>query len=885
MASSWGGRLTAERSVFAEVSPADHLAGNRLAFAIWDGFPISRWHALVITRRVVPDWWSATTEERLDLLELVDVVKQQITAMHGPDGFNVGFNSGEAAGQTVPHLHIHVIPRYSGDVPDPRGGIRNVIPGKGNYVAAPRAISDKGTANGLELFDGVDQPLEAGLERLLRDPRFDRADFAVSFIMRSGLLRIDGLLEDALDRGTQVRILTTSYLKITEHAALARLVDLMVDSHGRLQVKVFEDEATSFHPKAYLFWSSRGEVAAGIVGSSNLSRSGLSDGIEWNLATDAAGKVLRQFTTLWEDARSIPLTSDWLRHYRPPVDTRLAPVIELDEAPIQPVEPRPLQREALTALEQTRLDGHRAGLVVMATGLGKTWLAAFDTARPQFRRVLFIAHRGEILRQSRDVFRQVHPDGDLGLYFGGEKTPDAKIVFASIQTLFGRLNQFSVDAFDYIVVDEFHHASAPSYRKVIDHFQPKFLLGLTATPERMDGADLLALCGDNLVYECDLVEGIRRKELVPFHYWGVADPVDFEPIPWRNGRFDPERLSQAVETQERAESALEEWRNHSGRRTLGFCVSIRHADFMCEFCRARGISAAAVHTGPSSAARHEALEQLNSGELEILFAVDLFNEGLDLPQIDTVLMLRPTESPVVFLQQLGRGLRTAEGKPNLQVVDFIGNHRSFFLKPRTLLSLGERRTPSTAAVLAALDAQEFGLPPGCSVAYELQAIEMLRRMATRSGKAAIDEYCRSYFEEEGHRPSAAQTFHAGYNPASVRARHGGWFGYLEHLGLASEAEQTVLAELGEVLNGFESEPVTKSFKLIVLRALLHDGALRTGASVERIARTSQNLMAADPRLARDVMEFDDLHTVPPESFREYWRKWVPRHSEWAVRSG
>lgn len=420
---------------------------------------------------------------------------------------------------------------------------------------------------------------------------------------------------------------------------------------------------------------------------------------------------------------------------------------------------------------------------------------------------------------------------------------------------------------------EFHHAAAPSYRKIIDHFTPGFLLGLTATPERMDGADLLALCGDNLVYECGLVDGIRRGELVSFNYWGVPDPVDFEPIPWRNGRFDLQRLTEAVETQERAEAALGEWREHCGTRTLGFCVSIRHADFMADFFRARGIRAAAVHTGSSSAPRHEALEELSEGRLDVLFAVDLFNEGLDVPHIDTVLMLRPTESPVVFLQQLGRGLRTAEAKDSLEVIDFIGNHRSFFLKPRTLLSLGQRKIPTNAEVLEAVGSGDFGLPPGCSVAYELEAVEMLRRMAKLGRKSAIDEYCRSHYEEEGQRPSAAQTFYAGYNPASVRARNGGWFGYLEQLGLGTEAEQAVRAAVGDVLEGLESEPITKSFKLVVLRALLHDGVLREGAPIAQIADTSRKLISGDPRLLRDVTEFPDLAAVPPATWERYWKKW------------
>lgn len=511
----------------------------------------------------------------------------------------------------------------------------------------------------------------------------------------------------------------------------------------------------------------------------------------------------------------------------------------------------------------------------MATGLGKTWLAAFDTARPQFRRVLFVAHREEILRQSRNVFRQVQPDGDLGLYYGGEKDPTARIVFASVQTLAGRLEHFAPTDFDYVVIDEFHHAAAMSYRKVIDHFKPQFLLGLTATPDRMDGADLLALCSDNLVYDCGLLEGIRRQELVPFHYWGVPDPVDFEPIPWRNGRFDPAQLARAVETQERAQSALEEWRKHRGQRTLAFCASTSHADFMAEFFGERGVPCAAVHSAASSAPRRETLEELREGALAVVFAVDLFNEGLDAPHVDTVLMLRPTESPIVFLQQLGRGLRTMEGKTRLEVVDFIGNHRSFLLKPRTLLSLGTRSIPSTTAVMAALASGEFGLPAGCAVDYDLEVVEMLKSLVKVSARPGLEEYCRSHYEEEGARPSAAQAFHAGYNPASVRARHDGWFGFIEHLGLASDAERSVIAHVGDVLNGLEAEPITKSYKLILLRALLHDGALRSGADIRKIAATSRELILGDPRLVRDATnaELQDVALAAPLEWEAFWRKW------------
>jgi superfamily II DNA or RNA helicase/diadenosine tetraphosphate (Ap4A) HIT family hydrolase/HKD family nuclease len=861
-------------SPFLAIPPDEWIAGNRSGFAVWDRYPVSPGHALVVSRRLIATWWEATSEERADLLALVEEVKQLVDVDHSPDGYNVGFNAGAAAGQTVPHLHLHLIPRYDGDVPDPRGGIRHIIPGRGNYL--PPAPASTETTGLLRLFDGLDGSFKLELLRCLWNPAYDRADLVVSFVMRSGLALIDEPLEDALDRGARVRILTTDYLHITDADALARLLDLADTAEGRLETRVFHDDTTSFHPKAYLFRSSDGQAASAFVGSSNLSAPGLAGGVEWNIGVDRVSPMRASFERLWDDPRSQALTADWLRRYRLRTPAALVVPLEVEIEPlVQPAEPRPIQREALDALEHTRLAGYRAGLVVMATGLGKTWLAAFDTARPQFRRILFVAHREEILRQSRDVFRKVQPDGDFGLYYGGERRPDARVVFASVQTLARRLDAFEPAAFDYIVVDEFHHAAASSYRKVLDHFAPAFLLGLTATPERMDGADLLALCGDNLVFQCDLVEGIRRDELVPFSYWGVPDSVDFRPIPWRNGRFDPEALARAVETSERAQQALDEWQSRRGTRTLAFCVSTSHADYMYEFFAAAGVACAAVHSGPTSAPRHQAVEQLRNGTLEVLFSVDLFNEGLDVPEIDTVLMLRPTESPVVFLQQLGRGLRIIEGKERLVVVDFIGNHRSFLLKPRTLLSLGARTMPSTARVLDAMRDGEFDLPPGCSVSYDLTLVDMFRGLVKLSSRDGLEEYCRAYFEEEGIRPSAAQAFRAGYQPSSARAKHGSWFGLLAYLGLLDADEDRVMTAAGEVLAGLEAEPVTKSYKLVTLRALLHDGTLRTGDDVARIAATARQLVLGDPRLLRDMTneEFPELATAAPDRWADYWRKW------------
>ena len=362
----------------------------------------------------------------------------------------------------------------------------------------------------------------------LQDPNLDRIDMAVSFVMKSGLARIIQPLEDALDRGAHVRILTTDYLAITDPDALTQLADLAEGDDRRLEVHLFSGGSVAFHPKAYIFWSSAGEAAAGYVGSSNLSASGIDGGVEWNLGVDRVEQLVAGFESLWADERTRSLDATTLSEYRetwrqnarrvvapqpePAQESPPAAPEEIlrhltgvaDEAPTQPVAPRPIQTEALDALERTRANGFDRAFVVMATGLGKTWLAAFDSARPGFRRVLFVAHREEILRQSRDVFRRVRPDADLGLFMGDEKVRDTEVVFASVQTLHRHLDGFARAVFDYVVIDEFHHAAASTYRRVLGHFDPKFLLGLTATPDRRDGADLLALCGDNLVFDCGL---------------------------------------------------------------------------------------------------------------------------------------------------------------------------------------------------------------------------------------------------------------------------------------------------------------------------------------------------------------------------------------------
>ena len=770
----------------------------------------------------------------------------------------------------------------------------------------PIDVSDRRGVAPVLLDGSVEGRLLPHLINRLQDPNLDRIDMAVSFVMKSGLGRIIQPLEDALDRGAHVRILTTDYLAITDPDALTQLADLAEGGGCRLDVRLFSGESVAFHPKAYIFWSSAGEVAAGYVGSSNLSASGIDGGVEWNLGVDRVEQLVAGFELLWSDGCSKPLDATTLSEYRetwrrsarsvvsPPADPHAEPATEpspttpeeilrrlagvADELPTQPVAPRPIQTEALAALERTRADGFDRAFVVMATGLGKTWLAAFDSARPEFRRVLFVAHREEILRQSRDVFRRVRPDADLGLFMGDEKTVDAKTIFASVQTLHRHLGRFDPTEFDYLVIDEFHHAAAVTYRRVLRHFKPDFLLGLTATPERRDGADLLALCGDNPVFDCGLAEGIRRNELSPFHYWGIADVTDYAPIPWRSGRFDPETLATAIETRERAAKALSEWRDKGGGPTLAFCSSISHAQFMREFFVAEGVRSAAVYSGEDSDPRHRSVADLQSGAIEVLFAVDVFNEGVDIPEVETVLMLRPTDSPVVFLQQLGRGLRRTEGKASLRVIDFVGNHHSFLSKLRTLLSLGTR-TPRNKDVLEALCSSDFELPPRCSVNFELEAIKILKLLVSLSTSEAkrLEEFCRNYESENGIRPTAAQAFSSvGLKPSTTPVRDaGGWHRYLNGLELLPPDEGAVVDELGDVLRGLEREALTKAYKLVTLTALLQLEAIHRGVPIAEVASVALDLTRRDPRLRADTEEtrqVSALDSVAAGTWRAFWRK-------------
>ncbi|MFW6075935.1 MAG: DEAD/DEAH box helicase family protein, partial [Chloroflexota bacterium] len=683
-------------------------------------------------------------------------------------------------------------------------------------------------------------------------------DIAVAFVLPSGVDHMYEHFVDLLERDGSLRLLTGDYLGGTDPAALRRLLDLQADRVDQVALRVFETEPpVSFHPKCYIFRYEDGTGTA-FVGSSNLTNTALQTGVEWNYRVVSGrdqigfGQTSAAFERLFRHDATVPLTETWIHAYersRRPMGIAPPPPPE----PIDVPEPHSIQREALQALGKTRREGNTAALVVLATGLGKTWLSAFDSE--EYERVLFVAHREEILNQARRTFRKIRPKASLGLYNGQEKIPNADVLFASIQTLGRRkhLNNFGQHAFDYIIVDEFHHAAAPTYRRLIEHFEPDFLLGLTATPDRTDGQNLLALCQENLVYRRDLLEGIEEGLLAPFKYFGVPDDVDYKEIPWRSSRFDEETLTAAVATQARAENALEQYRQRAGTRTLAFCCSQLHANFMRSFFTSAGERVAAVHSGEASDPRASSLEALNDGELDVIFAVDMFNEGVDLPNVDTIMMLRPTESSILWLQQFGRGLRVAENKPFLTVIDYIGNHHTFLIKPRTLLGLG----PGDGEIEHALNAVQAGeaeLPPGCEVTYDLKAIEIIKSLLRPSrGTEAVQAFYKDFRLRNGVRPTASEVYHAGYDPRSLRSQFGSWHRFVATMGDLDDQQRAITrGSTGDFLGQLERTPMTKSYKMTLLTAMLNRDGFPGGVDIYPLTQEFRQVMERNSILSEDA---------------------------------
>ncbi len=561
----------------------------------------------------------------------------------------------------------------------------------------------------------------------------DQIDVVMAFIRRSGIRPLLPSLARHCAAGKQIRVLTTTYTDSTEQAAL----DLLTELGAQVRVS-YDIGTTRLHAKAWVFHRNAGYSTA-YVGSSNLTHSASVTGIEWNVRASAArnpdviAKFQAVFETYWSGGEFVPYDPDeFATQRRRAGRADDGPAIFL--SPIE-VQPHPFQARLLELLELSRRKGHHRNLLVAATGTGKTVMAAIDFADLQRAlprsRLLFIAHREEILDQSLATFRHVLRDASFGEKWVGGARPSAfEHVFASIQSLHTTgLAALPADHFDVVIVDEFHHAAAPTYDKVLNHLSPRELLGLTATPERSDGQSILEWFDNRIAAELRLWDAIDQQHLAPFLYYGIHDQLDLSDIPWRRGRgYDAEALSTLYTSNDAwARLVIKQLDDHvdvATMRALGFCVSIDHAHFMAAHFVRAGIPAVAVSGLSSWTERRDALRDLKAGRVRVVLSVDLFNEGVDVPDVDTILLLRPTDSPTLFLQQLGRGLRKMRDKPHCTVLDFVGHHRKEFRFDRRFRALlGGTRSELERAVR-----QGFPfLPAGCHLSLDPVARDIVLR--------------------------------------------------------------------------------------------------------------------------------------------------------------
>ncbi|MEV0426487.1 DUF3427 domain-containing protein [Micromonospora sp. NPDC050495] len=593
-------------------------------------------------------------------------------------------------------------------------------------------------ATGALLVNGRHQP-RVGHEVSYEMASAGSVDLLCAFIKWHGLRLIEPAIRELTARGGRLRVITTTYLGATDQRAVDRLAELGAE------IKVsYETRTTRLHAKAWLFRRSNG-MSTAYVGSSNLSKSALVDGLEWNVRISNVEQphVIDTFAATFEDYWNDPA----FEAYDPARDgERLGHALRGertagdDATEIANLEVRPYgyQREILDDLTAEReVHGRWRNLVVMATGTGKTVVAALDYRRlhkvGKVDSLLFVAHQEQILRQSRSTFRQVMGDGSFGeRLVAGERPTRWRHVFASIQSL--QRQDVDPDAFDMVIVDEFHHAEAKTYAHLLEWLRPRVLLGLTATPDRADGRDVRRWFDGHAAVELHLREALDRQLLAPFHYFGLHDDVDLSHLAWKRGQgYDRGELENVYTGNEararlvlRAAQRLADVRR---MRALGFCVSIGHAVFMAEWFNRHGVPSAAVTSEVGRPVQQGLLRDFKSGKLRVLFTVDLFNEGVDLPMVDTIFLLRPTESATIFLQQLGRGLRLDDDKPCLTVLDFIGGQHANFrfdLRWRALAGVGRREV---------YDAVEQGfptLPSGCHIELDRVAKEVVLRNLERA---------------------------------------------------------------------------------------------------------------------------------------------------------
>ena len=646
-------------------------------------------------------------------------------------------------------------------VPDKKSVLLEITPAHYAQPGIPRphtSISESSLFTGSPRDPQLIHELQAEMKSA------DAVDILVSFIKWSGLRLLMPAFEDLRDRNIPVRLITTSYMGASDAPAVEWLAR-MPNVHIRVS---YDTQRTRLHAKAYHFKRFSGFSTA-YIGSANMSHAAMTSGLEWNLKVTEPDmehvleKFAAEFETYWNSREFLPFDPDNPHQLRSAISRARNP--QSHTQIFFDLRPHPFQERILEELQQAR-DVHRQwrNLVVAATGTGKTVIAAFDYQRfyelnKRQARLLFVAHRQEILEQALETFRNVLRDRNFGdLLVGQYQAERLDHLFCSVGMLTSRRlwDQVGKDFYDFIIIDEAHHGRAASYRPVFDHFDSGILLGLTATPERMDGGHVLADFGNRITSEIRLPEALEEKLLCPFHYFGVADPVSLnEDRFWKNGRYDPAELEKVytgahVQARQRLDAVFDSLKRYESDleqvKGIGFCVSIQHAKYMAEMFDQQGIPSAALVSGIDSAQCRSLLDKLRTGELTFLFTVDKLSEGLDVPDMNVVLFLRPTESLTVFMQQLGRGLRHAPGKDCLTVLDFVGQaHRKYRIDRKFKALLSTHRFSIDREV--ELDFPH--LPPGCSIQLDrISRTHVLKNIRENLRNLAVQV------------PERLQTFHS-----------------------------------------------------------------------------------------------------------------------------
>jgi len=638
-----------------------------------------------------------------------------------------------------------------------------------------------------ELFTGNNAGISLESEIKKEILSCDRINFLVSFIKWTGIRIFEKELLEFTERGGLLKVITTSYMGATDLKAVEYLSSL-----NNTEIKVsYNTDNERLHAKAYLFYRDTG-FHTGYIGSSNISRSALTNGLEWNLkvTTKEVGHIIdkfqKTFETYWQD-KEFELFNRSLDHDKLRLALKRERKYEQNNsASYFDIKPYPFQEEILEKLETERIVHNRfRNLIVAATGTGKTVISAFDynifRKKNSSARLLYVAHRKEILQQAQATFQGILKDNNFGeLWVDGMEPDNYNFVFASVQTLNNQIDSLllSDNFFDFIIIDEVHHIAAASYRPILNRFNPKILLGLTATPERMDDEDILKDFSNIIAAEIRLPEALNRKLLSPFQYFGITDSIDLSKVNWQNGRYVPSELTKIYTHNDRRTGEIilnlnKYLKDINDVKALCFCVTQEHAQYMAEKFTLAGFKANYLVSSRNEL-REELRSKFQSKQINYLFVVDIFNEGLDIPDIDTVLFLRPTESLTIFLQQLGRGLRLADGKECLTVLDFVGNSRpeyDFEGKFRALV--GKTNT----SILKELEDDFPHLPLGCTINLERKAKDFILqniRNATSLNINQILNKIRNY-KFQTSLPLTLQNFSSFYRiPLQLIYKKGNW---------------------------------------------------------------------------------------------------------------